>query len=358
MSAMAKRLAALLLTAGAAVAQNARDQAEEYSRLQRQSERNRAEVQRLVDRRMALDLGLPTPPDPFEARQKPLSTEEKEHLFAEARGEEARVAESLTRFNELKTQLERLQQDVAARTALRAEDEYVTVPSPGSAQRRETGRPTEAVDHGGGAAAGRSPEEPIAAPPGQADVAPLGRVRGQIKGSSDHLQVAQGLFKAGQVLMQRAEQLREHGDAEGASTLDDRAKQYLGRAIAELAPLLAAKEPSYSALFCQGRSLELLFRYAERYEGLTLQGAAKLYQQREQEVREPFLAIAARDVTKTGARGETEVLGPWGTAAQAAVSNFRWINQYGSYQPSTPIAAITWPGEKKSGKTNDKQQQQ
>lgn len=358
MNATPLRLCCLLCLAGPATAQigRERDRAEEYARLQRLGEQNKAEVQRLVDRRMALDLGLPTPADPTAPRPQALSTEQKEHMLQEWRDEEARTASSQARFNELKAQLERLQADVAARAAVRADEEYVTVPQPGSAARRDPGRPVEAIEQNGSEP--RQPgQEPLAAPAGEADVSPLGRVRGQIQGSSDHLQVAQSLFKAGQTLMQRAESLRDHGDQQGAVERDDRAKLYLERAIAELQPLLGGKEPSFAALFCKGRSLELLFRYAERYEGLSLQGATRAYQQREQEVREPFLAIVARDTVKKGARGEVETLGPWGMAAQAAVGNFKWINTYGSYRPSTPIQSITWSGDKTRDANSETKQQ-
>lgn len=359
MTATPFRLAgAMVLCAAVALAQSVRDhdRAEEYERLRRLGEQNKAEVQRLVDRRMAHDLGLPVPADPTAPRSPALGTAQKERMLQEWRDEEARTASSLARFNELRAQLERLQADVAARATARGEDEYVVVPQPGTAQRRDPARPLEAVEQNGPEPRGQAPA-PLAAPAGEADVSPLGRVRGQIQGSSDHLQVAQALFKAGQTLMQRGDVLREHGDPEGATALDDRAKSYLERATAELQPLLGEKEPSYAALFCKGRSLELMFRYAERYEGLSLQGSTRAFQQREQEVREPFLAIVARDVVKKGARGEVEALGAWGMAAQAAVGNFKWINQYGSYKPSTPIGSITWPGDKaQDGNSETKQQ--
>ena len=63
-------------------------------------------------------------------------------------------------------------------------------------------------------------------------------------------------------------------------------------------------------------------------------------------MRDPFVAISARDATKQGPRGDVEVLGPWGMAAQAAVEHFRWINLHGGYKPRTPIESLTWPGEK------------
>src|SRR5688572_3840928 len=104
------------------------------------------------------------------------------------------------------------------------------------------------------------------------------------------------------------------------------------------------EDPAFGVLFTQGQCRELLFRYSERYEGLSLASSTRDYQLREQEVREPFLAIAARDVARTGARQEVEVLGPWGMAAQAAMEHFRWMNLHGGYSRRMAIEALTWPG--------------
>ena len=57
----------------------------------------------------------------------------------------------------------------------------------------------------------------------------------------------------------------------------------------------------------------------------------------------------ARDAAllrKVGARGETEVLGPWGKAAQTALEHFRWMNLNAGYDATALIDALTWPGEK------------
>jgi hypothetical protein len=144
--------------------------------------------------------------------------------------------------------------------------------------------------------------------------------------------------------MDRADAARAQGQDAAAKQLDDRAVERLRRALDELAPLLQAKEPALEALFCQGRCLELLFRHAERHEGLSLQASARDYQRREQEVREPWLRMTTRDVRRTGARGETEVLGQWGMAAQAALEHFRWMNLHAAYDAHATIEALTWPG--------------
>jgi len=146
--------------------------------------------------------------------------------------------------------------------------------------------------------------------------------------------------------MDRAAVAREQDQEAVAKELDDRGKERLRRALDELSPLLQQKEPPFDALFQQGKLLELLFRHSERNENLGPTTSARDWQRREQEVREPFLRIAARDVKKAGARGESELLGPWGMAAQTALENFRWINLHASYDARATIDALTWPGER------------
>ena len=62
-------------------------------------------------------------------------------------------------------------------------------------------------------------------------------------------------------------------------------------------------------------------------------------------MREPFLAITARDVVKSERAGVDE-LGPWGRAAQTAMTNFTWTNQHAAYDALPTIKALTWPGER------------
>jgi hypothetical protein len=146
--------------------------------------------------------------------------------------------------------------------------------------------------------------------------------------------------------MDRATVAREQGNDALARDLDMQAAERLQLALDELAPLVKREEPGFAALFTQGQCRELLFRFSERYEGLSLAGSTRDYQRREQEVREPFLAIAARDVVRTGARQEVELLGPWGMAAQSALEHFRWLNLHGGYSRRAAIEALTWPGER------------
>lgn len=337
------------LFAGAATAQLGRDDAAELSRLKRIKQRNSSEIDQLVDRRFRHDLGLPAEPDPTMRRATPMSTLEKERMLRDLSDEEGTTATYLARYNKMKSEVEALRAEIEAREKIsERDDNYVVVPTPGTARR--TGfvqSPREAMTGAPGPAGETAPIEPRSLPAGHDAAVQLDRVRGRIQGSTDRLRVAQALFMAGQARMDHAAMVRERGDVEQAKEHDALGKERLQRALVELEPLLAVKEPEYAALFCQGRCLELLFRFSTRHDDLSLSRETRLFQQREQEVREPFLAISARDTQKAGLRGEHDVLGPWGKAAQAAVEHFRWLNLRGNFEPSTPIESLTWPGEKK-----------
>jgi len=340
--------AALAAALGASLAaqQDAERTHAEMARAQRELQQNRSDVERLIDRRMQHDFGLPGDDDAAAARPAtPVTSEARDRLLQEWRDQDAATASLAERYNKLKGQVDSLRAEAADRAKTPRDDGFVVVPQAGTAQAGQQRRaPVEAVDR---------PSTPLAESRQVAGTAPardvLGErdpIRGQIHGSKDHLRVAQSLFKAGQALLDRAAEARAHGQAAVAAELDVRGKERLVRALDELKPLLADKEPAFPALFFQGRCRELLFRLAERQDGLSLVTSAKDYQKREQEVRDPFVAISARDVSKKGTRGDVEVLGAWGMAAQAAVEHFRWMNLHGGYKPRTPIESLTWPGEK------------
>jgi hypothetical protein len=82
---------------------------------------------------------------------------------------------------------------------------------------------------------------------------------------------------------------------------------------------------------------------AERREGLSAKDQPKDYQRREQEVRDAYVAITARDSVRKDGKDE---LGPWGRAAQSAMDHFRWMNLHSGYRPKTDMDSITWPGQK------------
>jgi len=330
--------------AGSLFAQQDADQRThaEMARTQRELQQNRSDLERLIARRMQHDFGLPGEDDPANLRPAtPVTTEARDRLLQEWRDQDAATASLAERYNKLRGMVDSLRADAVERAKAPRDDGFVVVPQAGTAQGSQQRRaPVEAVDQPRAPAAG-SPPAPARDVLGERDP-----IRGQIHGSRDHLRVAQSLFKAGQALLDRAAEARAHGQTAAAVELDARAKERLVRALDELKPLLADKEPAFPALFFQGRCRELLFRLAERQDGLSLVTSAKDYQKREQEVRDPFVAISARDVSKTGTRGDVEVLGAWGMAAQAAVEHFRWMNLHGGYKPRTPIESLTWPGEK------------
>ena len=323
----------------------------ELERTQRQLQQNRSEVDRLMELRLRHDLGLPA--EESEHTFKPPTgpgTEAVERMRQDLREEDAATASLLDQYNRLRAQVEQLRAEAEARAKKNAEAPFVVVPTAGSRQQPSAtprvggaGMPTGPAEMPSPQPAGETAPVPTPALP---TATPLDRVKSQIAGSTDHQLVAQALFKAGQQQMDDAVRALELGHAELGKQLADRGRESLTRALAELAPLLQQKQPPYASLFYQGRCLELLFRHAERYEGLSLQSNAGEYQRREQQVRDAFLRITVRDVKKTGERGDVEVLGAWGLAAQTAMKHFAWMNQNAGYDQTARIAGLTWPGEK------------
>ena len=332
------------------------DRTSELQRTQRAMQQSRSEVDRLIEMRLRHDLGL-SPAKEADAADRtfrpggPVTSESMERLNVELDNENNTANALREKYAKLRAAVEALRVEADQRLREQAESPaFVTVPVAGRA-------PNPAAGGGDRRAApvATPPPAPIAEPAAAAEIGAVDPVaidptldplRAQIHGSTDHRRVAQALFRAGQALLDRAAAAREQNQAAVARQLDDRGKERLKRALDELAPLLAEKEPSLDALFHQGKILELLFRYSERNENLTPAANARDWQRREQEVRDPFLKITARDVRKTGERGETEILGSWGKAAQTALEHFRWMNLHAGYDATAVIDALTWPGEK------------
>jgi len=315
---------AVFATAALALAQSGAAETADLQRLQRELLENRSEVERLIELRLRHGLGQPL--DPGGVVRANGVAEAMDQLVREQGEQEARTAALREQCDKLRAAVEQRR----AAAVLQSESEgceqelfdAVVVPK------------------------ARTLPEKQAVPPAEPLVAPQDPPQGaQIRGSSDPERVARALFRAGQALMDRATLARDQDDAAIARELDVQAAQRLQQALEQLAPLVKRGD-SLGALFTEGQCRELLFRYSERYEGLSLAGSTREYQRREQEVREPFLAIAARDVARTGARQEVEVPGPWGMAAQAAVEHFRWMNVHGGYSRRSAIEALTWPGER------------
>lgn len=352
--AVAVRTAGVVLaTGGIAAAQGPgeRDPVE-LQRAQRAMQQNRAEVDRLLDLRLRHDLGI-LPKDQGDEMDRtfrpvaPVTTETMERMQKELEVEDTATATMRDQYEKLRAAVERLRNEAAAKAKADAEPQaFVSVPSAGrQAPPSRAGAPAPAPAPTNPVPGGETAASARAIDPVAADLT-LDPLRAQIHGSTDHQRVAMALFRAGQALMDRAAAAREQDQLAVARELDDRGRERVRRALDELAPLLQQKQPPFEALFCRGRALELLFRYSERHENLDLGASARDWQRREQEVRQPFLEITARDVRKAGPRGETEVLGPWGTAAQAALEHFRWMNLHARYDARAAIGAITWPGEK------------
>lgn len=322
----------------------------EIQRTQRQLQQNRAEVDRLLELRLRHDLGLPADEADRTFRPPaPIGTEAMDRMRMDLREEDAATSSLLEQYNKLRAQVEALKAESEARMASNEGGPAVVVPTAGS--RVTTPGPGRVTNDP--PAAPLAATQPVGDPTMQPAAAPqlplmrpLEKPREWITGSKDHQLVAQALFKAGQQQMDDAVRALELNQPEVARQFAERGRDSLKRGLDELAPLLKDKNPPFAALFYQGRCLELLFRYAERYEGLSIGKNAADYQRREQEVRDAFLKITVRDVKKTGPRADIEELGPWGRAAQTAMVHFQWMNQHADYDVTQKIQALTWPGEK------------
>jgi len=344
-------LASLLLCAPLLAQQTPDQKLAETVRMRRTLQGKRAEVDRLLELRMRHDLGLPTDGNDrtfvVESESTPRAMDS---MRRELREQEAMTTSMRQRFEKLRKEVAALRSEAESAVGDASEEHpSVTMPTAGSqlpfAGGREFPSPVDPAPRQpvAPAPAGETaPKKPAAEQPGALALDPL---RAQIHGSTDHQRVAQALFKAGQALLDRGELERSRGNIEAGRELDARGKERLVRAIEELDPLLQQESPPYVSLFYLGRCRELLFRYSERHEGLSLSESPREFQRREQEVREPFLAISARDVQKGGVRAEVEMLGSWGQAAQTAMEHFRWMNLHAGYDAKATIDSLTWPGE-------------
>ncbi|MDA7494562.1 hypothetical protein N8467_00690 [bacterium] len=340
-----------LLTSSVVAQVGIRSAKERYRSAGRALQNTNAEVERLIDLRIRHDLGLVDEIDDSLVRvDKPATPTD----MATQRQELSKLTQETDYFRgeweKLRTKVKLLNEAASA-----ADDQARLESLIPSAGRALSGSPE---------AAKPAPQTPITMPaaPGlevaptraanQVERADLGALaldplRAQIHGSKDHLRVAEALYKVGQALVDRGHELREQGRVEAAKDLDARAKLRLDRAIKELEPLTSEQDASFAALFCLGRCRELLFRYSERHENLSLATNASKYAARRQAVREPFVQISARDVKEPEEATAVAELGDWGKAAKAAVEHFRWLNTNASYDASERINALTWPGERR-----------
>lgn len=344
----ARRIALCVLAlAAGALAQAPAGAAELRSaiaRAQQELQQARARAEALLDARIRHDFGLPADargeaaPAALAGPAPPAATAtDLDLLERELAAEDAATAELADRCERLAQEVARRQAEAARRREeQRGASEWLTVPVPGDRPPPAPREPREPPDP-----AGAAPDPGLAEPAGpRLQVVPnLAPIRAQIEGSSDRGRVAQALFRAGQALVDRGRELRRNGQDEAADAALGQARERLQRAVAELLAPGAADPPPLAGLFCLGRCRELLFRIAERLEGLSPRRDAAEYRRREEEVRAPFLQIAARDVVQEGG---AERAGPWGRAAQAAMEHFRWMNLHGGFAPRTDPEDVTW----------------
>ena len=284
----------------------------------------------LLDARIRSDLGLPTQ-DNLEIFRvaTPATTksiEEAQHILAQ---EDARTVGLLNRYERLKTLVDRLQLTGVNEPAPRNDAEWITVPSPGQRlanEGQETAQPVTSD----------SPEQPAPV----RVVSNLSPIRAQIAGSSDRRLIARSLFDAGEELFDRSEQLRRQKQPEAAKDQAEEAIERLRRAESELLASMESTSPEFIDLFYLGKSRELLFLLEERLGLLSLKGNVAKFQERAQEVREPFLKIRAQDfvLDSDGLKRP----GPWAVAADAALDHIRWRNLHAGYKPSISPRSIQW----------------
>jgi hypothetical protein len=350
----------------AAQSERPRDPEADRLRAERSLQQSRAEAERLFDLRYRHDLGL-LPTTSLDATERaftpavPATAEALDRMQAQLREEAAATTVLREAYERQRSIVEQARAAAEAKAVEAVRQPIVAVPAAGrpvptraSRQRQEAAAAAQAganaplalfdAPEAPGAPAGETaPAAPASSPaPAPAtSLTKLGAVQAQIVGCNDHQRVAAALLKAGQALVDEAAACRVAGDEATAKQLAERAVERLHRAIEVLAPHVRAKDAPFEVLFCQGRALELLFRHAERYDGLAPGAGGREWEKREQEVRTPWLQIAARDVVKAA---DAEVLGPWGKAAQTALEHFRWTNLHGSYDAAATIDAIVWPG--------------
>jgi hypothetical protein len=365
---VAVALACAVLGAARLPAQSERPRDPEAERLraERSLQQSRAEAERLFDLRFRHDLGL-LPTTSLDATERaftpavPATAESLDRMQAQLREEAAATTVLREAYERQRAIAEQARVAAEAKAVEAARQPIVSVPAAGrpvptraSRQRQEAAAAAQSganaplalfdAPEAPGAPAGESAPAAAAGAPAPApatSLTTLDPVQAQIVGCNDHQRIAAALLKAGQALVDEAAARRAAGDEAGAKQFAERAVERLRRAIEVLAPHVRAKEAAFEALFCQGRALELLFRHAERYDGLAPGAGGREWERREQEVRTPWLQIAARDVVKAA---DAEVLGPWGKAAQTALEHFRWTNLHGAYDAAATIDAIVWPG--------------
>lgn len=346
MKAFLRKTLCVAVASGALLAQDPVQIRMEIDRMQRELQQAQSQGQDLLEARIRHDLGLPVTGELPVLRTEAgpsAAAPAIERAQLQLSQEESVTANLVGRYERLKSEVEALQREAQARAqAIKIDPEWQVVPTP------------QPVQHDPRSMA-QSQSNPMQAPvqqparpdgesaPAQQLVATLPSVKGHIDGSDDHGLVAQSLLRASQALIERADQLRAQGLGDAADQALDEAKDRLDRALVELGEIEVGKNPPFVHLFRLGRCRELRFRIAERRDGLDPKTKPQDYAKREQEVRDAYVAITARDVVR---RGEVEVLGPWGRAAQAALDHFRWVNLHSGYAPKADPKSIHWANEK------------
>jgi hypothetical protein len=325
---------------------------QELERARAALQEKQAEADSLLDARVRHDMGLggnePMPMPGGEVAPAQAAAPALERAQLQLSQEEAVTASLHLRFEKLRKDAERHAAELAARRkATGGEPEWVVVPLAGEREvadpraRHVPQQPAQQDVHGADAHQPHSTDAQSQQDPVRI-ASNLQPIRARIDGSDDHGLVATALLRASQSLVDRADQLRAQGFGQAADEALDEAKARLSLAVEEL-QMDEKNKDSFACLFHLGRCRELLFRIAERREGLNAKDKPKEFQRREQEVRDAYVAITARDAVRKNGKDE---LGPWGRAAQSAMDHFRWMNLHSGYAPKSDPQSITWSSDR------------
>ncbi len=160
-----------------------------------------------------------------------------------------------------------------------------------------------------------------------------------IRGSPNRSAVAGSLFNVAASYLRAAKKFREEGNIEQARSLDDKARVRLEIALRELEPLISVETPTYIDLFHQGKCLEEQLNLDSLYAGLKDPRNSRVYAERYEAMRQPFLAIRTRDQEVVDGKKR---LGSFGLSAESALRHIQWMSDYGDYMPTIEIDSIHW----------------
>lgn len=286
--------------------------------------------QRLLDLRIRHDMGLPVHGDHYFVLPEDLAAMSGDQATEQLKNEEAEVSSLMDRLESLRTELGLRRKELPRSPDIAPGERWISVPVVGSLP-DTTWRSLESPQSRSQAGL----EEATGATPGPMDP----EVLAVIRGSTNHSAVAGSLYSLAASLLRAARRLREEGRVEEARSLDEKARVRLEFALRELEPLVSVANPTLVDLFHQGKCLEERFNLDTRYTGLKDSRNSKVYAERYEAMRQPFLVIRSRDQSVVDGN---QRLGSWAQSADTALRLIQWMNDFGDYKPTIEIDSIQW----------------